>query len=358
MGTIGKCLNPSGIGEALKKSGVFAADVALSSVLKGGDYMKAKDGINMIAESILRLQYEAFLESDEFILCKEEIDLDGIEFDIVQQVLTKVYDNSGGNDFESCWESYKVSLDRLHKAFLEFKGSNHGNENFLYWELFLKDMFHCARDFEVSVRTGNWELFLSAVERSLGIFFGTGKPNYSRYGALFYQDCLDVQRKFPALHKHFKDGNFVCYLSERKGSAIGFDQALEKAYNFTAKAAGGIIGSTRQKEAVALWNIIKHHKDLFVSFLKETADIGEHQGELNHLHHKFNLKSAGKGKSRVEKLVNYIETVGNPFEVDSSAKLINLTSREVVENTEYLLSAKLCRIWTSKLCRICPRTFS
>ena len=336
MGAIGKWLNPSGIGEALKKSGVFADDVALSSVLKGGDYMKAKDGINMIAESItiLRLQYEAFLESDEFILCKEEIDLDGIEFDIVQQVLTKVYDNSDGNDFESCWESYKVSLDRLHKAFLEFKGSNHGNENFLYWELFLKDMFPCARDFEVSVRTGNWELFLSAVERSLGIFFGTGKPNYSRYGALFYQDCLDVQRKFPALHKHFKDGNFVCYLSERKGSAIGFDQALEKAYNFTAKAAGGIIGSTRQKEAVALWNIIKHHKDLFVSFLKVTVDIGEHQGELNHLHHEFNLKSAGKGKSRVEKLVNYIETVGNPFEVDSSAKLINLTSREVVENTE------------------------
>ena len=66
MGAIGKWLNPSGIGEALKKSGVFAADVALSSVLKGGDYMKAKDGINMIAESILRLQYEAFLESDEF----------------------------------------------------------------------------------------------------------------------------------------------------------------------------------------------------------------------------------------------------------------------------------------------------
>ena len=339
MGAIGKWLNPSGIGEALKKSGVFAADVALSSVLKGGDYMKAKDGINIIAESILRLQYEAFLESDEFILCKEEIDLDGIEFDIVQQVLTKVYDNSDGNDFESCWESYKVSLDRLHKAFLEFKGSNHENENFLYWELFLKDMFPCARDLEVSVRTGNWELFLSAVERSLGIFFGTGKPNYSRYGALFYQDCLDVQRKFPALHKHFKDGNFVCYLSERKGSAIGFDQALEKAYNFTAKAAGGIIGSTRQKEAVALWNIIKHHKDLFVSFLlKETADTGEHQGELNHLHHEFNLKSAGKGKSRVEILINYIETVGNPFEVDSSAKLINLTSREVVENTEYLLN--------------------
>ena len=140
MGPIGKWLNPSGIGESLKKSGVFAADVALSSVLKGGDYMKAKDGINMIAESILRLQYEAFLESDEFILCKEEIDLDDREYDIAQ-VLNKVYDNSDENGFQSCWESYKVSLDRLHKAFLQFKGSNHANENFLHWDIFLRDMF-------------------------------------------------------------------------------------------------------------------------------------------------------------------------------------------------------------------------
>ena len=31
--------------------------------------------MNLITEAILRLQYEAFLESDEFILCKEEIDL-------------------------------------------------------------------------------------------------------------------------------------------------------------------------------------------------------------------------------------------------------------------------------------------
>ena len=65
------------------------------------------------------------------------------------------------------------------------------------------------------------------VKRSLGISIGTGKPNYRRYGALFYQDFLHVQRKFPALHKHFKGGNFVCYLSEHKRSAMGFGQALE-----------------------------------------------------------------------------------------------------------------------------------
>ena len=97
--------------------------------------------------------------------------------------------------------------------------------------------------------------------------------------------------------------------------------------------AGGIIGSTHQKEAVAIWNIIKHHKDLLKICLSN-----KHQVELNNLHHEFTLKSAERRKSRVDKLVNNIKTVGNPFKVDSPDQLINLTSREVVANREYLLN--------------------
>ena len=35
-------------------------------------------------------------------------------------------------------------------------------------------------------------------------------------------------------------------------------------YNFTAKAMGGIIRLTRQKMSVALWDLLKHDKDLCV----------------------------------------------------------------------------------------------
>ena len=82
-----------------------------------------------------------------------------------------------------------------------------------------------------------------------------------------------MQRKFPDLYRHFKKGNFVCYLTQRSTSGIGFDQALEKVYNFTSKAIGGIISVTRQKKSVALWDIIKHEKDLYVSFMKDAVSI-------------------------------------------------------------------------------------
>ena len=59
------------------------------------------------------------------------------------------------------------------------------------------------------------------------------------------------------------------YFSSRRGSAVSFDMALEKHYNKTAKVIGGIIGLTRRKEAVALWNITKHERHLHVSSMEK-----------------------------------------------------------------------------------------
>ena len=337
MGAVGKWLSSSGIGEALSNSGIFTPEVAKSSVLKGGDYVKAKEGMGIIAEAITLLQYRSFLKSEYFALNKHELGLDEIQFDM-NEVFVKLFDASDVDTFQGAWELTTVSLMKLRTAFKTYQKSQEGSQNFEYWNIFLNFMYPCVRDFETSVRTGKFDLYLSAVERSLTIFFATGKPNYSRYGSLFYQDCLDLQRKFPGIHKHFKKGLFVCHLSERHGSGIGFDQGLEKIYNHTAKAAGGIIGMTRRKKAVALWDIIKHQKDLFVSFMRNTVNVEGAQTELDSLHHEFNIKAAQFGHKRCKQLVTYIESVSNPFSSTVSNKLINITTQEAVENVDYLLN--------------------
>ena len=47
------------------------------------------------------------------------------------------------------------------------------------------------------------------------------------------------------------------------------DQALEKAYNEVSKGPGGVIGITKNKAAVAKWNIIKHNKMLVTQYLRD-----------------------------------------------------------------------------------------
>ena len=141
----------------------------------------------------------------------------------------------------------------------------------------------------MSVRMGNWCVFKAETDKSIDIFFAAGRPNYSRYGLLAWEDIKDLQRKFPEIHRHFQEGGFVCQLTERAGSAIGINQALENEYNFQAKATGGIIGVTRKKEAVALWDLLKHNKDKCTEFLSSKVNIAtDKYTELDNLHHEFN----------------------------------------------------------------------
>ena len=110
-------------------------------------------------------------------------------------------------------ESYycKSYLSLLKQHFDEFRLNNccNANENFLFWSSYI-DIFHILRDHEFSYTKGDWELF-----------------------------------------KYAKKGYFVCNMTNRSTSGIGFDQALDKTYNYTSKASGGIIGFTREKKAVA-----------------------------------------------------------------------------------------------------------
>jgi hypothetical protein len=123
------------------------------------------------------------------------------------------------------------------------------------------------------------------------MFFFFGRTNYSRWTPLFLQDCYQLKDKFPLLYSSYMNGGFVVN-TNRTGSGVPFDQALEQSYNRPAKVSGGIIGFTRKKDAVALWGIIKHKKDEYVHLLKMQDDV---DGELS-VHHDFNQSSAKKIK--------------------------------------------------------------
>ena len=155
---------------------------------------------------------------------------------------------------------------------------------------------------------------------------------YSRYSPLFIDDSLDLQRKFPNIYRHFMEGGFVCYLTDKQASGIGFDMGLEKEYNFDAKACGGIIGVTRQKKAVALWDLLKHSKDQQVVFMKEAASLqDEHESlasELNSLHHEFSERQVKKSQERVNMLINCMKGIGSPFSSSAPQKLHNIVAKE------------------------------
>ena len=101
------------------------------------------------------------------------------------------------------------------------------------------------------------------------------------------------------------------YHTLRQGSAVRFDMALKKCYNKPAKVAGGIIRMTRQNEAVALWNLLKHEKDIHVAQLLEWCNFGDKDDSELSLHHEFNPSSTNIGHDP-----DYIKSINNPFSAE------------------------------------------
>ena len=112
-------------------------------------------------------------------------------------------------------------------------------------------------------------MHLSATRRAISLFFFFHRTNYKRWVPLYFEDCMAMKSKFPEIWDLFSEGRFVVYQTQRKGSGIPMNQALEKQYNKPGKGPLGIIGFTRRKEAVCKWNIIKHEKFLYTQALSK-----------------------------------------------------------------------------------------
>ena len=89
------------------------------------------------------------------------------------------------------------------------------------------------------------------------------------------------------------------------------DMTLEKEYSKPAKIAGGLIGITRKKEGVAIWNFTKYEKDRQVAILTNCCDITEESDSELDFHHEFNPSSARISSQRVADLLQYMESVSN-----------------------------------------------
>lgn len=308
MACLGKFLDCVGIDTALVEAGLFGPDVVASKVMNGKHYIKSKEGMMMIAEAMSNLLFKAFKDNVDCGIVKQLLE----EYaEAIHKALVALENEE--NAFKIAWEEAKIVQQEVNRLYKDWKSSNMSDQNLEYWVLFLEEIYPVLRDLTHSIRIADWSLYVNAVSRSIPLFFGFGRVNYARYTPLFLNDCLELELKKPELYKHFMEGGWVYNYGQRKGSAIGFDMGLEKCYNKPAKSAAGIIGITAQKEAVALWNIVRHEKSLHTSNTLTWCGFNEDKDSELDLHHEFRPSSAMKSNARVQQLIDYIDQRGNPF---------------------------------------------
>ena len=305
-------LEPSGIFAVLVETECYGTDV-IKTVISGSHYSRARTAHSMIHEVLMSMMLEGFLS--EFP--EKRMELEALQFDFQSKELSSKE-----------WKSMKEQCGTIQAAFQAYVEKRASlSQSFSYWNTYDSDLFPIIRDLTNSLRSGDWILYISAMERASTLFFFFGRTNYCRWTPLFLQDCYQLKDKFPLLYDSYINGGFVVNTT-KKGSGVPFDQALEQCYNRPAKVSGGIIGVTRKKDAVALWGIIKHKKDQYVDLLKKKNDIQE---ELS-LHHDFNPSTTTTIISMVRDIEQYLLKVCNPMQ--DQAVLKNILTGEVVTNVK------------------------
>lgn len=286
LACLGAYLEQSGIFSVLVQTECYGPDT-INSVISGSHYARARAAHSIIHEVVMSMMFE------EFVAKYPD------KSTILQEIFLDFNCNEPSKD---AWNSIKERSKAIELAFQAFLTEmSSTSQSFAFWNTYVSELFPIARDLTNSQRCGDWILYVSAVERAISLFFFFGRTNYSRWAPLFLQDCFHLENKFPLLYKSYMDGGFVVNRCN-KGSGVPFDQALEQSYNRPAKVSGGVIGVTRKKDAVALWNIIKHKKDEYVHLLKKRDDV---VGEL-WLHHEFNYTTTDKFSKMGQEVKAYI----------------------------------------------------
>lgn len=123
-------------------------------------------------------------------------------------------------------------------------------------------------------RTGDFNLYLEAVSRTINLFAATGHINYAKCSRLHLQNMLDLHNSFPWVHKQFSEGRLhTIRRSDRFWAGLWGDLIIEQVMMRALKSNGGL---TRGK----LRGVDDSARQLWLGSMHRCADIHNAMAEL------------------------------------------------------------------------------
>ena len=124
-----------------------------------------------------------------------------------------------------------------------------------------------------AVRTGDWELHLTALEIFTKYFFAHDKLTYARMIPLYLADMKQIQKSDVEIYEEFLAGNWVVNKNPRVSfCAIGADHALEHI-NRSMKVSGGLVGITLNPNARTKFFLISPQLARLAGEAQQMADL-------------------------------------------------------------------------------------
>lgn len=321
LSCIGKYLKESGADIILNETELFGERVT-EQVLRGTDYARSVKAFNYLYEALRRLQLKEFFNTERLKEFEQVI--------LTVKVLQNCFQENEYEEAKSSLQNFDDSYQSLLNEFKKFveKRSNE-SENFRYWNNVL-NMISLMHDMIRADRSGDLQLTIKSIKKLQPIFCVMDRVNYTRWGAVYVQDMLNLEKDANEVYLQFMNGQHTVKKTTVPFTSVAPDQALEQTINRSSKGPGGFLGFTRKKESVAVWDLSYHELLAICNYFKELTFLNNNNDELQ-IHHEYSVRTIENSEVAVNKILNYLDARNiNPFS-PKSERLKNIVTQRVVE---------------------------
>ena len=176
-------------------------------------------------------------------------------------------------------------------------------------------------------REGLWELHLDALQRALFEFAAWDATNYLCWGTVYFEDARHLQETAPEIFRQFSQfHSFSIKDTPGRFIAVGGDQKLEQTINLSTKSSDCVLGHAKQKQFIALWDMIYHEMMAVKNLHREYSEVQEATSEAVN-HHEHSQSATERKEGHIQEMMKYIEERGSPFSSECPKELQNFVTK-------------------------------
>lgn len=217
----------------------------------------------------------------------------------------------------------------LFEAFEEFKMSVENGRlgrTAQFWAMYIR-YIHIYHIVERAVRETDIDLFITMLTPITDLCFATNRQNYARWMSKYQLDLMNLDDSHPGLRHLLENGGFSIRRSNNEFSRIPVDLTLEQTVNADAASRlTGYTSSTNNYSSRVRWSVTKSSRAAIVN--EALTMVG--MGNSRDIKAELSPARIKKDNEDLQKVVKQIEDSINPFALDPSLPLINISTGKSV----------------------------
>ena len=267
LGSIGAVMKGSGIEESIEQ---IYAENTVQHIISGKAVSRALRAHFLLESSLVNRLMVALIDMEDDDTSEEAGAFDLFEHetipisDLKSELLIITEKLKSDNSFYNNVPALPV-LSKLQDDLVEYKNRLESSSRTA--KLWLQYIYYIdvVKVFIRAERTGDWNLYLTALSKTLNLFAATGHINYAKCARLHLQNMLDLNASHSWVYQQFTEGRLhTIRRSERFWAGLWGDLIIEQVMMRSIKSTGGL---TRGR------GVTESTRQLWLGSLHRCADV-------------------------------------------------------------------------------------